>query len=283
MKQVVSGGLLILSLLAFTMVWPSRSAAQCCETCSGDFNCDGQVTINEIITAVNNALNGCATPVSADQACADFATANCNRLDQCVLNGTTIRYGGASTCQARQKQACLVRLGATGTGNDPSAVELCVSQLPAASLQRVRPRCHSRVRGQGWHATDGAPCAFSGQCQSANCAIVEWDQLRNLCAAQPSRRLVRDDRMLNRFHVCGHNPAVPAARCCGQRLRCGSSMWRGLVLRHAGGDGLWDLSGCRQQRRSARATRNARPRQGVTQMRACIAIQPRIPASRSPT
>lgn len=174
MKHIVSRGLVVLSLSALTLIQASRSTAQCCgtEQCSGDFNCDGQVTIDEIITAVNNALTGCVAPVGADQACADFATANCTKLDQCILNGTTIRYGGASTCQARQKQACLVRLGATGTGNDPAAVELCVSELPSAACGEfdlgVIPECEAQIGT----LPAGAPCAFSGQCQSANCAIV---------------------------------------------------------------------------------------------------------------
>ena len=42
-------------------LWPSRIGAQC-NHCEGDFNGDGEVTINEIIVSVNNALGGCPTP-----------------------------------------------------------------------------------------------------------------------------------------------------------------------------------------------------------------------------
>jgi hypothetical protein len=42
--------------LAVLMLWPVAGAA----ACPGDLNGDGTVTINEIITAVNAALNGCA-------------------------------------------------------------------------------------------------------------------------------------------------------------------------------------------------------------------------------
>lgn len=42
-------------------LWPLRIGAQC-DQCEGDFNGDGQVEINEIITSVNNSLNGCPTP-----------------------------------------------------------------------------------------------------------------------------------------------------------------------------------------------------------------------------
>ena len=42
-------------------LWPARIQAQC-DQCKGDFNGDGQVTVDEIIVAVNNALNTCPTP-----------------------------------------------------------------------------------------------------------------------------------------------------------------------------------------------------------------------------
>jgi len=187
MMRIVSGWLVVFCLFATVTVSPSLSAAQCCgsEQCSGDFNCDGQVTINEIIMAVNNALTGCSMPVSADQACADSGTATCTKLDQCVVNGTTIRYGGATTCQVRQKEACLVRLGATGTGNTPAAVEGCVSQVPSASCSDFDsgniPECQAKI-GSG---ANGAPCAFGGQCESANCALATGTNC-GTCAA-PNR------------------------------------------------------------------------------------------------
>ena len=185
MTRIVSSWLVVLCMVAAVTFQPSRSAAQCCgtEQCSGDFNCDGQVTINEVILAVNNALAGCPKPVSADEACADSGIANCTKLDQCVLNGTTIRYGGASTCQTRQKQACLVRLGATGTGNTPAAVEGCVSEVPSASCSDFDmgniPECQAKS-GTG---ANGAPCAFGGQCASANCAIVTGTNCGTCAAA----------------------------------------------------------------------------------------------------
>jgi hypothetical protein len=52
-------------VLAFATIvlalWPARSVAQC-DQCEGDFNGDGQVTIDEIIVSVNNALNDCPAP-----------------------------------------------------------------------------------------------------------------------------------------------------------------------------------------------------------------------------
>jgi hypothetical protein len=172
-KRVVPWSVAILFSFGVGGVTPSRAAAQCCgsEQCDGDFNCDSQVTVDEVIVAVNNVLNGCSA-VGADQACADAATASCAKLDQCVLHGSAIRYGDASVCQARQKQACLVRLGATGTGNNPAAVESCAGQTPSASCNEFDeggiPECQAKIGTMA----NGAACAFPGQCESANCAIV---------------------------------------------------------------------------------------------------------------
>ncbi|MBI3782141.1 MAG: hypothetical protein HY270_01950 [Deltaproteobacteria bacterium] len=174
MKRIASAGLLVALLSGFCWYAPSPSVAQCCgsQQCAGDLNCDGEVTIDEIITAVNSALGGCPPVVGADQACADLATADCTKLDQCVFNGTTVRYGGASTCRNRQKQACLVRLGATGTGNSPTDVEQCVSSVPASTCSDFElgniPDCEAKIGG----GAIGAACAFPGQCESSNCAIV---------------------------------------------------------------------------------------------------------------
>ncbi len=173
-RCIVRDGFRLLLLVMLATLGPNPAAAQTCpgEHCEGDFNCDGQVTVDEIVVSINNALNGCPQGVSADQACTDFAAAQCAKLDQCVVNGTTGRYGGVSICQSRQKQTCLARLNAPGTGNSPTDVELCAQQLPTAScgdfdLGNV-PDCMAKVGTR----VNGQPCAFPGQCQSSSCAVV---------------------------------------------------------------------------------------------------------------
>lgn len=49
----------VLVTLALTWGTAVRTAAQCSPDCQGDFNLDGQVTVDELVTAVNNALVGC--------------------------------------------------------------------------------------------------------------------------------------------------------------------------------------------------------------------------------
>ena len=56
MKQRIARNICI--ALAIAMAGASNAGAQCTE-CVGDGNGDGEVTIDEIVLAVNNALYGC--------------------------------------------------------------------------------------------------------------------------------------------------------------------------------------------------------------------------------
>jgi hypothetical protein len=64
---------------AFSWVSVPTVHAQCNPTCQGDFNLDGQVTVDEIIVSVNNALKGCGG--AEQQGCIDsggtVSTAHC--------------------------------------------------------------------------------------------------------------------------------------------------------------------------------------------------------------
>jgi hypothetical protein len=52
---------IIVAVAATLALWPAGIRAQCTQ-CNGDFNADGEVTIDEIIVAINNALNDCPAP-----------------------------------------------------------------------------------------------------------------------------------------------------------------------------------------------------------------------------
>jgi hypothetical protein len=51
----------IVTVALAAMLGSQRSAAQCNPACQGDLDSDGRVLINELITAVGNALNGCGS------------------------------------------------------------------------------------------------------------------------------------------------------------------------------------------------------------------------------
>ena len=59
--------LAMLSLAIAFSIWPLAVEGQCNPTCQGDFDGDGHVTIEEILTSVSNALYECTD--GAQQAC----------------------------------------------------------------------------------------------------------------------------------------------------------------------------------------------------------------------
>jgi hypothetical protein len=91
----------LMLVLASLTLTASGAAAQCCGDCNGD----GEVTINELITAVNNALQGCG---SAAQCCGDcdgdgqvtineLITAVSNALQGCAAPTPTPTKGHSPT------------------------------------------------------------------------------------------------------------------------------------------------------------------------------------------
>jgi len=54
--------IVVAAVAALLSLWPVGVNAQCANQCKGDFNCNGQVTIDEIIVSVNNALYDCPAP-----------------------------------------------------------------------------------------------------------------------------------------------------------------------------------------------------------------------------
>lgn len=151
--------------------------------CEGDFNGDGKVTVDELVTAVNNALYGCPTNIGADQACTDLAAAHCAKLDQCVVNGTMIRYGQLATCQSRLKQLCIVALGANGTGNTPDTQERCALELPAVPCDSFDIRQGFICPPKAGTVPIGGACAFDAQCVTSTCAIATGTNCGTCAAA----------------------------------------------------------------------------------------------------
>jgi len=268
MSRIASNRVASWLLLVLISAVPLRAGAQCCgtEQCAGDLNCDGQVTIDEIITAINNALGMCPA-VTPDQACGDLGVADCAKLDSCILNGSSVRYGGASTCQTRQKDVCLARLAAPGTGNDPNLVEECVRQVPTSSCNDFDlgniPECQARV-GTG---ANGVPCAFAGQCASSVCAVANGtacgtcappSQAGDSCAAvscshgftcvaatqqcQPIGATAAD---CDDNHPCGAGLTcvIPASTSMGTCVAAGTTVGTACDPKHASGPGCYAGAG----------------------------------------
>jgi hypothetical protein len=119
-----------------------------------------------LIAACGNDTNG----PSAAKACADLATARCQKRQSCS-NGANITsaYGDMNTCIQREQISCMAGLSATGTGNSPSAVESCVAAYPSfacADFFANNPPAACIATGT---LADGAACTFAGQCKSTYC------------------------------------------------------------------------------------------------------------------
>jgi hypothetical protein len=87
--------ILTVAAVARVLLAPDAAVAQCCGDCNGD----GQVTVDELVTAVNRALNGCQD----DGVCNASVTTCSSQLTQC--------QGALSTCQS---QSSGQRFPATG-------------------------------------------------------------------------------------------------------------------------------------------------------------------------
>jgi hypothetical protein len=127
---------LILVLASLTLT-ASGAAAQCCGDCNGD----GEVTINELITAVNNALQGCAAPTPA-QCCGD-----CNGDGQVTINELIIAVNNAL-------QGCAVATPTPTSGRSPTP-----TKRPTKTPTPV-PTCPFKLTDNS--AGSGGACTFLG-------------------------------------------------------------------------------------------------------------------------
>jgi hypothetical protein len=103
----------------------SPSAAQCNPACQGDFNLDQEVTVDEIIVAVNNALGSCEPSLEQQGCLASGGTVStglcCSAApefpDTCAIGtcGCAPQFSrevsmcecGEGRCFDRQQRACV--------------------------------------------------------------------------------------------------------------------------------------------------------------------------------
>jgi hypothetical protein len=126
-----------------------------------------------------------AMGLSADQACADVATAYCMKLDACHVRGVALRYGDTATCVQRVKMNCLPSLGAKDTGRTPANQEACALAYPSASCSDFSQGTIAACAPPPGLRTAGSPCTYSAQCQTAFCSFSPGSQC-GMCAVAPS-------------------------------------------------------------------------------------------------
>ena len=116
-------------------------------------------------------------PPTVDEACGQFATAFCGRLEGCAPFALQILYGDSATCDvARRRSGCMRDLEVPDTNqtttdmvacahdaNNASCDDLVANNFPASC--QIKPGV--RVNGEG--------CGSSWQCMSTHCEKTDGD------------------------------------------------------------------------------------------------------------
>jgi hypothetical protein len=177
------------------------------------------------------ASAACHSSDANDAACQQQADAMCNRLDACVENGTSLRYTDHGTCVARQKANCLASLAAPDTGNSAANVQTCAASILTVSCADFVNTSASFCGPPAGKRADGQPCAFSGQCLSAFCALSKSSTC-GVCAHTTATGDACDQHVCSRGQECVANacqvPGTIGATCdanhpCGYQLSCVTS------------------------------------------------------------
>jgi hypothetical protein len=116
--------------------------------------------------------DGPASGVTAQQACADNATAYCMQLSTCAAFLITTQYGDELTCEARQAPGCLDALAAPGTGWTGANLEACVtarSALDCTAFLYGKPAPKACLI-TGLFTSQS--CLYDAQCGTGYCRIA---------------------------------------------------------------------------------------------------------------
>jgi hypothetical protein len=146
------------------------------------------------VVACSSSSNG--TSVSADQACGDFATAVCQRLDDCADFLIKDVYGDTTTCSTRVKASCADELAANGTGTTPALREDCTKAIAGtACADLLDNNDPTACQAKAGTLANGTTCGVSSQCQSTYCNLGQ-DGTCGACGASrasPGGACTRDD------------------------------------------------------------------------------------------
>jgi hypothetical protein len=156
----------------------------------------------------SSACSSSSSP-SADQACADVATARCQKMQECNPQGLLNTYGDLSSCESRQSANCVMNLAAPQTANTPAHTESCAQATPSQScsdfaLGNVPSACTPPAGPRD----AGSPCSVSAQCATAYCLISRTSAC-GVCAPQPR---VGDS--------CANNGCGPGLLCDSMTSQC---------------------------------------------------------------
>jgi hypothetical protein len=105
-----------------------------------------------------------ASTALAGEACADWATHYCRRLESCAPISVSIEYGDVEACVSRSKLVCASALRARATGATPRTIKSCALAQDSVNCDDVvvgKPPESCHVPGL---LSAGAACGDSSQC-----------------------------------------------------------------------------------------------------------------------
>jgi hypothetical protein len=141
-----------------------------------------------VLAAVAGCSSGSgASDVTASQACADFATTNCQKLQACAPSILQTDYGDLATCAARFQLACPPGPATIGSTWKPGALEGCSRSLEAQTCTDYLTGYLSGESPGACALTGSIPlgssCAVDSQCASGFCQTLA----ANSCGACATR------------------------------------------------------------------------------------------------
>ena len=132
------------------------------------------------------ACSGSSRSITADEACADAATAVCDKYNACAPLLIRVSYGDVATCNTRAKPDCKAALAAPNTSNTPSRTAACANDLKNLSCNDlvggVSPESCLPTKGG---VANGGACGDDSQCASTFCGKA-GDKQCGSCAVAPS-------------------------------------------------------------------------------------------------
>jgi hypothetical protein len=179
---------------------------------------------------------GCGSDTSAAQACQDVAHAECQKRmtysDSTNPTGASIvrTFGSMENCVMQETLACMNRLAAPATGNNPAVVEKCVAAFATYSCADFFNNNPPAVCAPTGPGVNGSPCEFNAQCSSGYCSGTK-NVLCGVCAAIPAAdtscattNCAHDQTCVSATTEC-EPVGVPAGSCddyhpCGDGLSC---------------------------------------------------------------
>jgi hypothetical protein len=113
-----------------------------------------------------------SSSVTPEQGCDQFATAICEKYDQCAPLFVQLGFGTSARCVDRFKINCPAAFSANGTSTTPAKASQCAADLKNVScedaLGRILP---ASCRTEPGALADGMACADNAQCKGKLCRL----------------------------------------------------------------------------------------------------------------